>query len=302
MIFEPTARTSYVLPAESGSTGTLSVIGYRDYVNSHDAVGADGNLRNFRRLIRAFKNQNGSARCYLKTLIKGIFGNVSGKVDLITCVPGHKKTPKKRVDSLARICGSLAKTQNCRNGGSLLMRTTDVNSCHEDSRMRSFDRQFSSIKARKLRDPEGITKILIIDDIYTSGHTMAACFAHLRNKFPRARITGFVFGMTTSRPRDPWPQSPEFPPYPIENSTRNLLSEFRQADRLMVNAPIQSNFYLTRWKKIHKTTCQAIPADLRNNYEPIASLEEGFRRRGQACRKCLPEHYVRTNNGITPAD
>ncbi len=264
----------------------FTAIGYRDYVDYRNAGDADENLKRFRQLLLSFKDNDANALHYFLGLLEIIFEKVIGRVDLITCVPGHEKTPRVRIDPLARLVEQVAKKMKCRNGSSVLQRTVSQPPAHQDPRQRSFARQFESIHAEKVPRDHDIERILIIDDIYSSGKSMAACYSHLRHRFASAEVVGFAFGRTTSTPMVRWPQTPDFPRRDgLEQRLATVLRDLRREAKANKDFSRDKGIVMGRWnQKIHRLTCRYLPIQ----YFFLESVSQGISEGGQRCGVCRP--------------
>lgn len=265
----------------------FTVIGYREYVKTSNLRDADPNAQNFHHLLLSFKDGDEDAGKYFTGLLKIMFDKLIEKVDLIACVPGHEKTPTKRSDPLATLVSQVANARKCLDGGSVLQRKISLPRAHLDLRPRDFTRQFESIAVGEPSRARSIERILIIDDVYSSGKTMAACCSHLKSKWPSAEVVGFAFGRTTEAPMVRWPQMPAFPRRAdlSKTLTRCLADLQRESSRNKDFRPDRC-FVLGRWnQKIHRPNCRCLPVQ----YWLLESFSEGIREGGKPCGVCRPQ-------------
>jgi len=270
----------------SPNDGTFTVIGYREYVKTAHLRDADPNAKRFHQVLMAFKDGDAYAISYLASLLVVVFDKIIGNIDLIVCVPGHEKTSMTRTDPLASLVGQVANPRKCLDGGSILQRQVSLPRAHQDPRPRDFKRQFDSIAAQELALSRAIKRILIVDDVYSSGKTMAACYSHLKSRWPFAEVVGFAFGRTTDTPMIRWPQIPLFPTRADLSSTLlSCVAELqRESDRNKDFRPDRC-FVIGRWnQKIHRPNCRYLP----NQYWFLESLSEGIREGGTPCGVCRP--------------
>jgi len=264
----------------------FTVIGYRDYVTTQIARKADENLRRFRDLLLGFKDGDEFAASYLTSLLDVVFEKIIGNVDLITCIPGHQATTGVRTDPLADLVERIAPYKDCQNGNSILQRKFTVSQAHTDPRPRDFGRQFDSIVASEVPDSKSIRRVLIIDDVYSSGKTMAACYSHLRQQLPEADFIGFAFGRTSDPPMIRWPKTPEFPCLQhLQAQLDDWEAELREEAEANRNFRPEQSLVMGRWKmKIHKITCRYLP----NQYWFLDSYDDGIDQGGKPCGVCRP--------------
>jgi hypoxanthine phosphoribosyltransferase len=284
MLFLPLGITQNY---KSPDGAEFEAIGYRDYVNYYDSRKSDENLKNFRDLLLALKDDDKEAIEYFAELFCIIAEKVVGELDLIACVPGHEETEATRTDSMAMLARLCAEKLGLRDGSSVLRRVATVDSCHENRGMRKYAIQFNSIAAQKPAGFHSVKKILLMDDVYTSGTTMAACYSHLKKQFPRAKITGFAFGMTTSHPHEPWPQTPQFPrPEELANERTHLIADLQHEADEHSEFSRQNVFVMNRWnKKIHRLGCRHMP----NTWDYVISFQQVLAEGGKPCRVCRPK-------------
>jgi predicted amidophosphoribosyltransferase len=271
---------------ESPGDPFFDVIGYRDYVTHADLQGADENAQALHHLLLALKAGDVHAITFFSRLLEIVFDHVLGKVDLITCVPGHDKTPATRTDPLACLVEHVAGRRACLDGKSILQRKVALLRAHQDPRSRDFTRQVNSIKAGPLACRLDVRRILIIDDIYTSGKTMAACYSHLRRRWPTAQFIGFAFGRTNRTSTVGWPRIPVFPKSgDLPSKLASVVAELQALADTNRDFSRAKCVVLGLWNhKIHKLTCKYCP----DRYQVLESVSEGKCQGGVCCRVCRP--------------
>ncbi len=268
--------------------GHFAVIGYREYAGTSDCRHIDAHSKAFRNLIQGLKDGAAGPIQYFGGLLDLIFDEVIQDVDLIACVPGSKKTNAVRNDPIARIIReNITEAREVLDGTSLLQRLYDVPKAHEDRTMRSYAKQLESIGRSGVRPAGPVTTILLIDDVYTSGATMAACHKRLKEAYPAAEVIGFAFGVTPYRAKKQSPAIPQFPSRYLEpaalmkhvDDLRRMASRcdpYGHATRFVMNGPR---------KKIHTKTCRTV--DGATNPRPLKSVRDGLRQGGQPCGNCM---------------
>lgn len=199
--------------------------GYRTYPN-RDRVGyADANRIRYRRLLFDLKKSDPFAVDVFASLLCLLYDEMLGGPDAIACVPTSSRSNANRDDANALVARKAIESGlGVIDGSSWLKRTRDVPKAHQDSSMRTIEKQLETISYAPERDHLKPFHILVIDDICTSGSTMMACAERLREQFPGAKITGFCFGYTG------WvDSSPKVPQFPDRGGTLASLCPFLDA-------------------------------------------------------------------------
>ena len=150
------------------------------YLNEH-------NTDKFTQVVKQFKPFSGIPLEYTKKATKKIaecveilLASEKVKVDIIIPVPSH--SPKKISLSLQELTKIISKYLGAENGTNLIERSISIPDHNADDIRRLAHEQYNTLKVHPLVTGKDV---LLIDDILTSGNTIAACVKKLKDS--RAR-------------------------------------------------------------------------------------------------------------------
>ena len=172
-------------PAPEGCEACLSPLHYRDGV---------------RRAVRGYKFRGGAARAELfgELMARCLAGCRDGRLDLVTWVPLHPKRKKRRgydqAELLARraaeLCGvpAVPTLEKVRHTGAQSQQST------EEDRRANVEGAYRALPGLDLTGK----RMVLVDDVVTTGSTMAQCAACLRGA-GAAAVVGLTFARAGHR-------------------------------------------------------------------------------------------------------
>jgi predicted amidophosphoribosyltransferase len=278
-------KPEYVLKKRTPSRYRLDVIGYRTYANADRLGFADRNCQRFRRLLLDLKEGDLLAIELFAVLLGMIFDEVLASPTAVLCVPCSRESEPTRHDPVARVVRTMIEMGvEARDGSSWLQRTKTVPRAHDPtSGMRSVEKQMESIACVLPTDQTIPRSVVIIDDIYTSGSTMIASAARVRERLPNTEVLGFAFGRTAFVPEN----SPRVPVFPAPRQSPDIVDDIseqwlEEAWPLPLKAG-QSPF-LSNGGEVHHYWCPRIPGAA----EPIWSKADATANLLVPCVRCRP--------------
>lgn len=263
----------------------FTVTGYRTYPNEGKRYYADANRMRYRRLLFALKKNDPDAISLFTSLLCLIFDDVIGGPDAIACVPPSSQSAALRDDAMALVARkAVEKDLGVIDGSSWLKRTQTVPKAHQDSSMRSFEKQYATIACTAGSLAVEPKSIVVIDDICTSGTTMQACVTRLREQFPNAKVTGFAFGYTG------WVnESPSVPEFPDEKcfplTGKKTIDAWRDEAWPLASDAAQSPFF-AHHGQVHGFNRSCVRPEAVS--EPVWSKAEADAKQLIQCRSCKP--------------
>jgi predicted amidophosphoribosyltransferase len=265
----------------------FNVVGYRTYPNQERLGYADDARIRYRRLLFALKSQDPFAIELFASLLCLVYDDVIDGPDAITCVPPSTKSPATRSDAMALMARKATEMNfGVIDGSSWLRRKQDVPKAHQDGSMRQFNKQHETIECVTGALPREPKRIVVIDDICTSGTTMQACVSRLRTRFPLAQVSGFAFGYT-GFVKD-WPGGPDCPQQRRQQALSDVSKTVNgwrdEAWPLAIDA-VQSPFF-AHHGEVHGFARYCVRPE--TGSEPVWSKAEADAKKLTPCLYCRP--------------
>jgi len=263
----------------------FAVAGYRTYPNTARRHYADANRIRYRQHLLALKENDPLAIEIFTSILCLVFDDLIGGPDAIACVPPSSQSTALRDDAMALITRRAVESDlGVIDGSSWLMRTQTVPKAHQDSSMRTYEKQFPTIACVPGSLSVEPKRIVVIDDVCTSGATMQASVARLRERFPNAGVVGFAFGYTG------WVnESPSVPEIPKERCSpedlRKIVDAWRDEAWPLASDATQSPFFECGGY-VHGFGRHCTRPDAGS--EPVWSKAEADAKQLTQCPRCRP--------------
>lgn len=281
-------KAEHTKPFKTPERYRFDVVGYRTYPNQDRLGYADDARVRYRRLLFGLKAEEAFAIELFASLLCLVYDDVIGGPDAIACVPPSTRSPSARSDAMALVARKAVEMNfGVIDGSSWLRRKQDVPKAHKDSSMRCFDKQHETIECvtgALVQEPK---RIVVIDDICTSGSTMIACVSRLRARFPQAQVSGFAFGYTGYV--NDWPGVPDCPQQQRQQQPLSAVAKIVEAWRdeawpLAIDK-VQSPFF-ARNGEVHGFARDCVRPEAGS--EPVWSKAEADAKKLIPCRYCQP--------------
>ena len=182
-----------------------TVVSIDDYVPTHSINNATDEQLEFSRKIIALKQNSHDSVQFMSEHLSNIWGPIFGNPDAIAAVPSSDaQAPESGIRVVAR---GLSEMKDVNYLGNSLARVSSLPKCAYHPSSRNRELQAGSMKFDlEGKDP---SKILLLDDVYTSGSTMGGAMDLMSKGRSRTKckILGLTIGKTVhlESPRTPTP-------------------------------------------------------------------------------------------------
>ena len=183
----------------------------RPYLTSYSGGAAWGsNASNFRECLRALKRGEESAVSLFAEILAVLLPETLGGPEFVVPVPPHSSEVSSW--SLVEVSVRACRSQTSEPILGALRRTADVVAWTEANPTRDYADQLESLSFEAELEPP--SRLVLLDDVWTSGNTLRAAAARIRALWPETTIVAFAFGKAVIRgqKRPPFPEIPAFPP------------------------------------------------------------------------------------------
>ena len=190
---------------------------YRWYCTAWSLRGAWQNPRQFQNAKRfndwvwALKSGRDEAVYFFAELLKVLLAqHLPKRPDVLVSIPRHQAFDEVADSPVQYACDLARERLGIKPLRVYLLRKKTLPSALEDPSVRSLNIQKESLEVKSyLKTPKKL-RILIVDDVLTSGSHMTAACELMQQEFSRSEVFGLAFGRTCGRPNILFPDQPDF--------------------------------------------------------------------------------------------